>query len=82
MNDMEALVDEIRTLMEAARASVSRGINTTMLVTYWRVGQTIVEHEQNGSLKAQYGKKLLPELAKRLTKEQGKGFSRSNLYNM
>ena len=82
MNDMETLVAEIRTIMEAARAIMAREVNTTMLLTYWQVGQIIVEHEQNGSLKAQYGTKLLPELSKRLRKELGRGFSRSNLYNM
>ena len=82
MNNMDMLVAEIRAIMETARANVSREINTTMLATYWQVGRTIVESEQNGSLKAEYGKKLLPELSKRLTKELGKGYSRSNLQNM
>ena len=79
---MDLLVAEIRAIMETARANVSREINTTMLATYWQVGRTIVEREQNGSLKAEYGKKLLPELSKRLTKELGRGYSRSNLQNM
>jgi len=82
MNGMDLLVAEIRAIMETARENVSREINTTMLATYWQVGRTIVEREQNGRLKAEYGKKLLPELSKRLTKELGKGYSRSNLYNM
>jgi len=82
MNDMDLIVAEIRTIMDEARANVSREINTTMLNTYWQIGRIIVEREQNGSLKAQYGTKLLPELSKRLTKELGKGYSLSNLYNM
>jgi predicted nuclease of restriction endonuclease-like (RecB) superfamily len=81
-NEMDMLVAEIRAIMEAARANLSREVNTTMLNTYWQVGRTIVEREQNGNLKAQYGKKLLLELSKRLTKELGRGYSRSNLYNM
>jgi len=81
-NDMDQLVAEIRAVMEAARTNVAREINTTMLVTYWQVGRTIVEREQNGNLKAQYGKKLLTELSKRLTKELGRGYSRANLQNM
>jgi len=68
--------------MDAARANLSREVNTTMLNTYWQIGRTIVEREQNGNLKAEYGKKLLPELSKRLTAELGRGYSRSNLYNM
>jgi len=67
-HEMDLLVDEIRTVMEAARTGVARVINTTMIVTYWQVGRIIIEHEQNGNLKAQYGKKLLPELSKRLKK--------------
>ena len=81
-NAMDLLVAEIRTIMETARASLSREINTTMLDTYWQVGRIIVEREQNGELKAQYGAKLLTELSKRLSKELGRGYSRSNLYNM
>ena len=81
-NDMDQLVAEIRAVMEAARAGVTREINTTMLVTYWQVGCIIVEHEQNGNLKSQYGTNLLAALSKRLKKELGRGYSRSNLYNM
>jgi predicted nuclease of restriction endonuclease-like (RecB) superfamily len=81
-NEMDMLVAEIRAIMEAARANLSREVNTTMLNTYWQVGRIIVEREQDGNLKAQYGKKLLIELSKRLTTELGRGYSRSNLYNM
>jgi hypothetical protein len=71
--------------MEAVRANLSREVNTTMrpmLNTYWQVGRTIVEREQNGNLKAQYDKKLLLELSKRQMTELGRGYSHSNLYNM
>jgi len=82
ISEMDTLVAEIRAIMDAARANLSREVNTTMLNTYWQIGRTIVEREQNGNLKAEYGKKLLPELSKRLTAELGRGYSRSNLYNM
>jgi predicted nuclease of restriction endonuclease-like (RecB) superfamily len=81
-NDMDLLVAEIRAIMEEARSSLSREVNTTMLSTYWRVGRAIIEREQNGELKARYGTKLLTELSKRLSAELGRGYSRSNLYNM
>ncbi|MDR1130942.1 MAG: PDDEXK nuclease domain-containing protein [Oscillospiraceae bacterium] len=81
-SEMDMLVAEIRAIMEAARTNLSREVNMTMLSTYWQVGRTIVEREQNGKLKAQYGARLLPELSKRLTNELGRGYSRSNLYNM
>lgn len=81
-NDIQPVVDEIKTLIAEARAQVSREVNTAMLTTYWHVGRVIVEREQNGKFKAQYGKGLLPELSKQLTLELGRGFSKSNLYNM
>ena len=56
MNDMDLLITEIRTIMENARTNVVNEINTAMLNTYWQIGHTIVEREQNGNLKAQYGK--------------------------
>lgn len=79
---MDLLVAEIRSIMVTVRTSFSREVNTTMLSTYWQIGRIIVEHDQNGELKAQYGAKLLTELSKRLSKELGRGYSRSNLYNM
>jgi predicted nuclease of restriction endonuclease-like (RecB) superfamily len=81
-NALRPLVDEIKTLIEQARAQVSQEVNTTMLTTYWQVGRVIVEREQNGELKARYGKRLLLELSKQLALELGRGFSKSNLYNM
>ena len=80
--DFELLVAEIKSIMSNARKTVARSFNKTMLVTYWHVGRAIVEHEQKGSLKAQYGTRLLPVLSKRLTIELGRGYSRSNLQNM
>jgi predicted nuclease of restriction endonuclease-like (RecB) superfamily len=79
---MERWVGEIRAIMEAARSQVARNMNDTMIATYWRIGQSIIEREQDGELKAQYGKRVLTELSKRLTLELGKGYSKSNLYNM
>jgi len=78
----ELLVAEIKSIMGEARKTVARSVNKTVLVTYWHIGRVIVEHEQKGSLKAQYGTRLLPALSKRLTTELGRGYSRSNLQNM
>ena len=79
---MDNLVIKIREIMESSKQNLIREVNSVMLHTYWQIGHIIVEHEQNGELKAQYGTKLLVELSKRLTKEIGKGYSRSNLYSM
>jgi len=79
---MDKWVDEIKSIMEAARNQAAHDLNNIMIATYWRLGQSIVENEQKGELKAQYGKRVLSELSKRLTLELGKGYSKSNLYNM
>ena len=79
---MDKWVDEIKVIMEAARQKISNDLNSTMITTYWQLGKCIVENEQNGEIKGQYGQKVLVELSKRLTLELGKGYSKSNLYNM
>ena len=53
-----------------------------MLQTYWNIGRRIVEEEQNGNMRAEYGSALLKDLSKELTKDYGRGFSRSNLQSM
>jgi len=73
---------QIKELMENARKQVSVKVNNILVQTYWEIGKIIIEDEQENSERAEYGKKLLKELSKKLTKEYGKGFSRSNLQNM
>ena len=53
-----------------------------MVNTYFNIGKIIVENEQNGNIRAEYGKEILRKLSKRLTDRFGSGFSRSNLQNM
>ena len=57
-------------------------VNSNMIETYWKIGEHIVEFEQGGKIKAEYGKALLPNLSKDLTRSLGKGFSLSNLKRM
>ena len=57
-------------------------VNTNLLETYWQIGLLIVEDEQGGNLRAEYGKNILKLLALQLTEEFGKGFDESNLRNM
>lgn len=71
----------IRALLLAARAQVRQTVNTAMVQTYWHIGRMIVEDEQGGQKRAAYGKKVLPELAKRLSEEFGSGFSAPSLWN-
>lgn len=77
-----SMVLEIRELLENARKNVAQQVNTQLLTTYWNIGRIIVEHEQQNQIRADYGKQTLRELSKELTREFGKGFSRSNLQNM
>jgi hypothetical protein len=70
------LYDGIRTLILSARQSVARGVDLLQVHTNYEIGRRIVEQEQQGAERAQYGKEILRELAARLTAEFGKGFSR------
>ncbi len=74
------LYQGIRDLLLAARTQVRQTVNTAMVQTYWQIGRMIVESEQGGEKRAEYGKAVLPDLAKRLTIEFGKGFSAPSLW--
>ena len=76
------LVNEIKDLIMNARNKVAQQVNETIVGTYWNIGKVIVEKEQSGKIKAEYGKAILLNVSKRLSKEIGKGFSKSNLFNM
>ena len=75
------IFNNIKQLMDQARNRVSREVNNILIQTYWEIGWIIVEDEQGNLERAEYGKKLITDLSKRLTKEYGKGFSKSNLFN-
>ena len=79
---MDKWVEEIKQVMIRARIKIAGDVNGVMLDTYWRIGESIVENEQDGEMKAQYGKRIITELSRSLSRELGRGFSRSNLYNM
>ena len=72
----------IKVLMDSARNNIARSVNNILVQTYWEIGRIIVEEEQGHCDRAEYGKQLIIELSKKLTREYGKGFSRSNLQNM
>lgn len=74
-----ALYGRIREILESARASVARSVNTTQVVANWLIGREIVEEEQKGKAKAAYGERLLAELSGRLQAEYGNGYSVDNL---
>ena len=76
------LLDGIRSLILSARRSAARGVNLLQVYTNYEIGRRIVEQEQRGTDRAEYGKQVLKELAERLSAEFGSGFSRSNLEYM
>lgn len=80
--DMETLYSSIRSILDKARKRAYSAVNFAMVESYWKIGQSIVEHEQHGEARADYGKGLLKELAARLSKDFGKGFDESNLRYM
>lgn len=75
----KAIFQQVAELLQNARQQVLRTVNSTMTITYFEIGRIIVEEEQNGKDRAEYGKQLLKSLSKELTKDFGKGFSLRNL---
>ena len=78
-DDYQKLLGQISEAYTQGRVQALQKVNTQLLVTYWQIGQAIVEFEQGGKAKAEYGKALLATLSKDLTVRFGKGFSHSNL---
>ena len=66
------LYRRIRQILESARTSVARSVNTTQVVANWLIGREIVEEEQRGKRRAGYGEELLKDLSDRLTKDREK----------
>ena len=73
---------EIKEVLLTSRGQAYSAINFAMVQAYWQIGRIIVEHEQNGSLRAEYGKGVLNRLSSELTEEFGKGFTVTNLKYM
>lgn len=80
--DVENLYVGIRKILANARQRAYSAVNFAMVESYWLIGQQIVEHEQHGEARADYGKGLLKELAMRLTSDFGKGFDERELRKM
>ena len=77
-----SFIEQIKHLIKEAQLGVIRSVNTIMVQTYFNIGKSIVEEEQNGNERAAYGKYLISELSKKLSEEFGKGFSKRNLEQM
>ena len=75
----DQILADIVNILDLARRSAARSVNAVMTATYWMIGYRIVELEQRGSRKADYGKALIRRMSKDLIAKFGRGFSRRNL---
>lgn len=76
------LVSGISDLLEQARRGAARAVNSILTATYWEIGRRIVQFEQGGKARAEYGESILMRLAADLTPKFGRGFSKTNLFQM
>lgn len=80
--EYDALLRQVGDTLEQGRKKVAAVIGSIMVQTYWEIGRQIVEYEQQGNEKAQYGSDVLNRLSRDLTSRYGKGFSRGNIFYM
>ncbi len=80
--EYQSLIDQIGELLANGRSQAAKVVNTILVQTYWQIGRHIVEFEQGGKDKSEYGSELLDRISKDLTLSFGKGFSRSNLFQI
>ena len=81
-DDYQSLISSISQALRDGRAGAARAVNSAILTTYWQIGRFIVEYEQGGQEKADYGSELLKHLSRDLTERHGAGFSKSNVFAM
>ena len=78
----QAVFGAVSKIIDAARDSAARSVNAAMTAAYWLIGCRIVEFEQSGEERAEYGAALIERLAEDLAARFGRGFSLKNIYNM
>ena len=81
MHPNKLFFNDIRAILQHARQKAYTAVNFAMVEAYWQIGKRIVQEEQQGEARAEYGKYLIKELSKQLTSEFGKGFSEANIKN-
>jgi predicted nuclease of restriction endonuclease-like (RecB) superfamily len=79
MKKKPALYERVRQILESARSTVARSVNTTQVVSNWLVGREIVEEEQKGKARADYGERLIRKLSAQLQVDYGSGYSLANI---
>lgn len=75
-------IQEIKQILSQARQKAYQAVNSAMVEAYWKIGERIVQEEQNGQSRAEYGKEVIKNLSVELTAEFGKGFSKRTLWEM
>ncbi|MBI2412890.1 MAG: DUF1016 domain-containing protein [Deltaproteobacteria bacterium] len=82
LSGYNTVLSGVAELLESARRASTRATNAVMTATYWEIGRRIVEYEQKGRIKADYGEQLIERLSEDLTKRFGRGFGRRNLFQI
>lgn len=80
--NVDSVYEVIKKILSEARANAYRSVNFAMVRAYWNIGKVIVEEEQKGKERADYGKYLITQLSKKLTRDFGKGFTETNIRYM
>ena len=78
----QAIFGDVSRIVDAARQSAARSVNAVMTAAYWMIGRHIVEFEQSGEQRADYGEEIVERLATDLSAHYGRGFSIRNVWNM
>ena len=78
-NISNTFVNDVCSIIEKGRQQAYTAINASMIETYWKIGKRIVEEEQCGNERAEYGQRIIEHLSQELTKRYGKGFSKRYL---
>jgi len=81
-SSIDTTYQSIRAILEKARSTAYRAVNFAMVQAYWEIGRIIVEEEQKGAERAEYGKALVKDLSVRLTRDYGNGFIERNIWYM
>ncbi len=79
--NIQPLFEQVRQVIDSAQQQVRHAVNDVMVQSYWHIGRLIVEDEQGGAARAEYGKQTLKPLSQKLNAEYGKGFSPKSLWN-
>lgn len=81
-NSENTLIDSIKSIISNSRKTVSKAVNRELIITYWKIGEQIISNENSEKLNIKSASQVILKLSKELTNELGRGFSRSNLFNM